>query len=75
MFQKKFCFRLKKLNFLLVNKKTLKISNHSLVQQKEMNFNKDNTIVLFDVDGTLAESMKKATPEMFKVLSDLRQKV
>jgi hydroxymethylpyrimidine pyrophosphatase-like HAD family hydrolase len=40
-----------------------------------MNFNKDNTIVLFDVDGTLAESMKKATPEMFKVLSDLRQKV
>jgi hypothetical protein len=56
-------------------KKTLKISFHSLVQQNKMNFNKDNTIVLFDVDGTLAESMKKATPEMFKVLSNLREKV
>ncbi|KAI0114140.1 eukaryotic phosphomannomutase [Nemania sp. FL0031] len=34
-----------------------------------------NTIVLFDVDGTLSLARKKATPEMLATLAALRQKV
>lgn len=36
---------------------------------------RENTLVLFDVDGTLAESMKQATPEMLDLLAKLRKKV
>ena len=32
------------------------------------------TICLFDVDGTLSPARKSASPEMIKLLSDLRQK-
>lgn len=34
-----------------------------------------NVLCLFDVDGTLAKSMNKATPEMMTMLSQLRAKV
>jgi len=37
--------------------------------------NRDNTIVLFDVDGTLSLSRQKASPEMLDTLKKLRSKV
>lgn len=38
-------------------------------------YTKENTIFLFDVDGTLTPSRCKATPEIIKMLKDLRKKV
>ena len=34
-----------------------------------------NTLVLFDVDGTLTPARKDISPEMKQLLADLRQKV
>ncbi|KAI6250230.1 Phosphomannomutase [Erysiphe necator] len=34
-----------------------------------------NTIVLFDVDGTLTPARRRATPEMLQLLAELRKKV
>lgn len=38
-------------------------------------YTKENTIFLFDVDGTLTPSRCKATPEIIKMLKDLRKKL
>ena len=37
--------------------------------------NRENTIVLFDVDGTLTESRKIITPEMRDLIAKLKEKV